>query len=166
MPIFRNDTERMIDYECLVQSPTEEPKKILIRFDPGKEYALTFWVPHVPLGLTLVDANQPKVPLTVLLSGTFDFAKDVERRFNIERCDTYILNVIVQSGKVALYPAGTDIAVEIAQDTETPFYYRAVYDWEFAPFIRVKGLDAASKATVHAEVDRGATILRQLGIRG
>ena len=165
MPTFKNNTTRIVDYECTVQSPTDGPKKILIRFDPGKEVALPFYVPHEKLGLTLVNANQPKVPPTVLLSGTFNFADNVERRFNIELCDTYILNVIVQKGKVALYAAGTDVPVEIAQDAESPYHYRAVYDWEFAPYIRVKGVGAASTATVHAEVDRGATLLKQLGLR-
>ncbi|MBQ9526903.1 MAG: hypothetical protein IJR68_04765 [Fretibacterium sp.] len=158
MPTFRNDTQRMIDHECLIQSPTERPRKILIRFAPGETKKLTFWIPYQEKGLTLVDANDPKVPNTILVSGTFDFAPGVERRFNLERCDTYNINIIVQKGRLMLFPASANVGVEIAQEADIPYHYRAVFDWEHAPYIRVSGLDAGTRATVHAEVDRGSMV--------
>ena len=154
MPTFRNDTKRYIDHWALTQAPTEEPRKMLIRFEPGETKELGFWLPHVKLGLTLVDADWPKVPDTILASGTFDFEPGVERQFNIESCDTYIVNVIVQQGRVMLFPGSSKTGVEIVQETEVPFHYRAVFDWEYAPYLRVTGLEAGTKATVHAEVDR------------
>ena len=165
MPTFRNDTRRVIDHWCLIQHPTEPVQKVLIRFDPGKLVKLKFWVPYAELGLTLVNANQPKCPNTILVSGTYDFAQNVERRFNIEPCDTYIVNIIVQKGGVMLYPGDTAGGVEITQDTDVPFHYRAVFDWEFAPYIRIKGMAAETRATVHAEVDRSATMMKKIGVR-
>lgn len=154
MPTFKNDTKRYIDHWCTLQAPEGTPQRVLIRFAPGEERRLTFWVPHVRLGLTLVSANDPKTPDTILTSGTYAFEPGVERRFNIEMCDTYAVNIIVQKGRVMLFPADTRTGVEVRQDAEVPFHYRAVFDWEYAPFFRVVGMDEGTECTVHAEINR------------
>ena len=45
MPTFKNETSHYIDHEALIQSPSGEPKKILVRFKPGEERGLPFWLP-------------------------------------------------------------------------------------------------------------------------
>lgn len=158
MPTFRNDTARWIDHWAVVQHPAEEPRKILVRFAPGEEKGLEFWLPHVKLGLTLVDPDWPKAPNTILTSGTYAFEPGVERKFDIAPCDTYIVNVIVQQGRLMLFPGSGNVGVEIVQSADVPFHYRAVFDWEYAPYLRATGLEAGTRATVHAEVDRAWTI--------
>ncbi|MBQ7262463.1 MAG: hypothetical protein IJR14_01970 [Synergistaceae bacterium] len=162
MPTFRNDGAQVVTHKMTIQSPTDPPRRGLIRFDPGAEVALPYWVPYKELGLTLV-SEDPKVPDTILASGTFGFDAGMERKFDIEQCDTYIVNVIVQTGRVMLYPGSTKTGVEIVQDADVPFHYRGVYDWEHAPYLRLVGLDAGTRATVHAEVDRSALVLARGG---
>lgn len=155
MPTFRNDTKRYIDHWCDVSTPMGTSDHILIRFAPGEKRALAFWLPYEMLGLTLVDAMFPPVPDTILISGTFKFGEGDERIFKLKPCDAYVLNVIVQSGAVKVYTGSSPTGVEVREDTATGFHYRAVLDWEFAPFIRIEGLTGGTEATVHAEIDRG-----------
>ena len=42
MPTFKNNTARYIDHEALIQSPSGEPKKILVRFKPDETRELAF----------------------------------------------------------------------------------------------------------------------------
>lgn len=155
MPTFRNDTERYIDHWCSVTTPIGTHDNILIRFAPNEERELTFWLPWKKLGLTLSDPHFPPVPDTILISGTFEFDDGTERKFDVKQCDAYILNVIVQKGRVKLYTGSSPTGVEIRQDADVPYHYRAVLDWEYAPFIVIEGLESGSEATVHAEIDRG-----------
>ena len=74
MPTFKNNTTRYIDHNAMLQDPNGEKSKILVRFAPGEERALPFWLPYQQLGLTLVNADYPAVPNTILISGTFNFA--------------------------------------------------------------------------------------------
>lgn len=74
---------------------------------------LNFWIPYEELGLELIDADNLPVPDTVPLSGTFKFDEGTELKFTLGYCDKCILNVIVQSGTVKVYPANTIINVEI-----------------------------------------------------
>ena len=165
MPTFRNDTTHYIDHEALIQSPNDTPKKILLRFKPKEERKLPFWLPYLKLGLTLVDANYPPVPNTILISGSFNFDEGTERKFNIEPCDTYLVTIIVQKGKVAMYPANSATCVEIVENTEVPYHYRATYDWEYTPYLKVVGLEADTVATIHAEVDRDYLVHAKGGVR-
>lgn len=111
MPTFKNNTSRYIDHEALIQNPTGEPKKILVRFQPDETRELPFWLPYQKLGLTLISADFPPVPNTILISGTFNFNNGTERKFDIEPCDTFIVNVIVQKGKVMMYTGNANIGV-------------------------------------------------------
>ena len=165
MPTFKNETAHYIDHEALIQSPSGEPKKILVRFKPGEERGLPFWIPYQKLGLTLVNANYPAVPNTILISGSFNFNNGTERKFNIEPCDTYIVNVIVQKGKVIMYFGNSSIGVEIAENAEVPYHYKATLDWEYAPYLRVIGKEADTVATVHAEIDRDYLVNAKVGGR-
>ena len=149
MPTFKNNTERWKDVILRVDGG-----ELLIRFAPGEEKELTFWVPYQEKGLTLVDADNPKVPETILVSGTFDFDAGMERRFSVPPCDKYIVNVIVQTGSVKLYPGNANAGAELVQATDTPFRYKAVYQWDYAPYLRVAGVEAGTRATIHAEVER------------
>lgn len=166
MPTFKNETPRYIDHWAMLQTPTGCPERVLIRFAPGEERALAFWVPYVALGLTVVDPDYPVVPNTILVSGTFDFAPGMERRFTIEPCDTYDANVIVQKGRVIVYPGSSTTGVEVNQNAEVPFHFKAVFDWEYAPYLRVVGLEPETRATVHAEVDRDYPTSARIGAGG
>ena len=154
MPTFKNETTHYIDHTAIIQSPTDEPQKILIRFKPNETRELSFWVPYQQLGLTLVNADYPAVPNTILVSGTFNFEEGTERRFNIEPCDTYRVNVIVQSGKIMMYTGSSPTAVEVSASSEVPYSYDATMDWEFAPYLRFVGREAGTSVTIHAEVER------------
>ena len=155
MPTFKNETKHYIDHEALIQSPSGEPRKVLVRFKPDEERALTFWIPHQKLGLTLINADYPAVPNTILISGNFNFNNGTERKFNIEPCDTYVVNIIVQKGKVAMYPGNAAMCVEIAETTEVPYHYKATF----------VGREAGSVATIHAEVDRDYLVNAKVGGR-
>ena len=165
MPTFKNNTSRYIDHEALIQNPTGEPKKILVRFKPDETRELPFWIPYQKLGLTLVSESYPPVPNTILISGTFNFNNGTERKFNIEPCDTYIVNVIVQKGKVMMYTGNSPTGVEIAEDANVPYHYRATLDWEYAPYLKLVGLSDDTTATVHAEVDRDYLVNAKAGGR-
>ena len=101
-----------------------------------------------------MNEDSPAVPNTVLLSGTFSFDEGTERKFPIGHCDRYDLYVIAQHGKIKVYPGNSSIGTEVRSDLEYPFHYHIVYDWEYAPYIVIKGLEDGTEATIHAEVYR------------
>ena len=163
MPTFKNNTTRYIDYNGVIQTPEGDQRRILVRFEPGEERPLAFWLPYQKLGLTLV-SDYPAVPSTILISGTFNFDKGTERRFNIESCDTYIVNVIVQSGRVVMYTGSSSVGVEVAESAEVPYHYKAKMDWEYAPYLRLVGMEDGTVATVHAEIDRECGKVKGRGV--
>ena len=143
MPTFKNETTHYIDYEQGAGA-----KRILLRFKPDEERALPFWLPYQKLGLTLVNADYPAVPNSILISGNFNFDKGTERRFNIEPCDSYIVNINIQKGKIGMYPGNSGMCVEISDN------YKATLSWDYTPYIKIVGLENTTTATIHAEVYR------------
>lgn len=137
MPTYRNNTDYTINYEN---------KGKLYSFPPHKEYPAKFWVPYQELGLELVSADYPPVPDSILLSGTFRFDYDIERRFNFERCSKYHLNLELWEGRIKLYTGSSRVGAEINTN------YDVVLDWEKAPYIRVVGLDGKNIVRIHVEV--------------
>ena len=135
MPTFKNETDKPIQYFM--------DGKIII-FDPGKETALDFWVPYSQLGLTLVDAEYPPVPDSVLISGTFKFAKGMKRIFNISPCNAYALHMDVKSGGVMVYLGTSKNGVSVDGS------YTVTLNWPKVPFIRVEGLADATVAEIQA----------------
>ena len=152
MPTFKNDTTRYIDYEAFVQDITGEAKKILIRFKPGEERPLPFWLPYQQLGLTLTSADYPAVPSKILISGTFLFTTNSMRKFNIEPCVRYVVNIIVQKGKVKFYAGSSTVAQEVAEDANVPYRYRSVFGWENAPYIRLVCDEGEAEVSLSVEV--------------
>ena len=154
MPTFRNNGKQAVMYEGTVQYPNDKPRRLLVIIDAGTEKKLNFWIPYEELGLELVSEDNPPVPNTILLSGTFSFDEGTERKFQIGHCDRYELYVISQKGKVKVYQGSSDVGAEVRADTEIPFHYHVVYDWEYAPYLRVVGLEDETQITIHAEVYR------------
>ena len=161
MPTYRNDSSRVVMYKGVIRRADGRTQEQLVIVDPGKEIAVEYWIPYEKLGLMLVKENEPPVPSTVLLSGTFMFDEGTERKYPIEPCDAYVLNVIVQRGKVKVYPGNTAIGVELSSELEVPYHYRGFYDWEYAPYLRVVGLEDDTAVTINAEVSR---YLREAGL--
>ncbi len=112
-----------------------------------------------------INADYPAVPNTILISGNFNFDEGTERKFNIEPCDTYVVNVIVQKGRVVMYPGNSAVCVEIAENTEVPYHYKATLDWEYSPFLRLIGKENGTVVTVHAELDRDYLVNAKVGGR-
>ena len=137
MPTFKNNTTHYIDYEALIQAASGETRKILVRFEPKEERGLPFWLPYQKLGLTLVNANYPAVPDKVLVSGTFKFNAGTERRFNIEPCSRYVVNILAQKGKVKFYAGASLTGQEVAEEADVPYRQRTMLTWETAPYIRL-----------------------------
>ena len=137
MPTFRNNTDLTINYES---------KGKLYSFPPHKDYPATIWVPYQELGLELVNADYPPVPDSILVSGTFRFDYQIERRFNFDHCGKYRLKLSVNEGRVKLYAGNSRVGAEISGD------YEATFDWDKAPYIRVVGLDGMSMVRIDAEI--------------
>ena len=154
MPTFKNGGQRTVVYKGIVQPPNERPREILVFFDAGMEKKLNFWVPYEQLGLELVDADNPPVPDTVLLSGTFKFDEGTERKFTLRHCDKYMLDIIMQSGRVKVFHGNSEIGAELSAQSDISYRYHVINDWEFAPFLRVVGLEDGTEATIHTEVFR------------
>ena len=81
-----------------------------------------------------------------MISGTFRFDYQIERRFNIDHCDKYRLKVSVESGRVKLYKGHSKVGLELTGD------YEAVLDWDRVPYVRVVGIDGTSMVKIDAEV--------------
>lgn len=154
MPTFKNNTDKAIMHTCKIQPPNGKTQEIIIIAEAGKELMLNFWIPYDRLGLELVSADYPPVPDTVLLSGTFKFDEGTERKYVIEPCDMYTVDVILQSGGLRIYAGSSLSGAEIRSDGEVPYRYHAKYDWEYAPYLRVVGIEDGTEATIHAEVIR------------
>ena len=163
MPTFKNETEKPVYHEATVRESDGRARRMLIKVEPGKTLELPFWIPYQELGLTLVSADYPPVPATFLISGTYDFTPGMERKFTIEPCGEYALNIIVQTGRVRLYLGGAAGSEEIAEDENVPFRYRAVLEWEHAPYVRLVGVDENTRVTIHAEVHRGTLTANREG---
>lgn len=153
MPTFRNNTDKAIMYRGTIRPPDSKLQEIIIIVDAGKDVALNFWIPYEKLGLELVNENYPPVPNTLLLSGLFKFNEGTERKFSIEACDTYTVDVIVQKGALKLYAGNSAAGAEILADVGTPYHYSAEYEWEYAPYIRAVGLQDNTEASIHAEIN-------------
>ena len=132
MPTFRNDGDRAVIYN-------ETDGKNIIIFDPGVNVQLVHWIPYKRLGLTLVNESYPPVPDTVLISGEFKFVKGMERKFDIEECRKYELEITPYEGILALY-AGASRRGKVITKTK----YSEILDWQYAPYIRVTGEGTAS----------------------
>lgn len=154
MPTFRNNTEKAIIYRGTIQPPNNKTQEIIIIIDPKKEIALNFWIPYERLGLEVVNENYPPVPDTLLLSGMFKFDEGTERRYTIEPCDRYTVDVILQKGSLKIYAGSSPTGAEIHAEVGAPYRYSAEYDWEYAPYLRVLGLEDETEAAIHAEVKR------------
>ena len=137
MPTYRNNTDIAINYES---------KGKLYSFPPHKDYPANFWLPYQELGLELVNPNYPPVPDSTIISGTFKFDHQIERRFNFDHCEKYHLKLSVESGKVKLYKGYSKVGVELTED------YDVVLDWDRVPFVRIVGIDDTSKVKIYAEV--------------
>lgn len=154
MPTFKNNTDKAIIYRGTIRPPDRSKQEAIIIVDAGKEIRLNFWLPYEALGLDLVDENNPPVPDTLLLSGMFKFDKGTERKYTIGQCDKYTVDVIVQTGGVKIYAGSSPTGAEIIADIGSPYHYSAVYDWEYAPYIRVVGIEDGTEVVLHAEVTR------------
>ena len=152
MPTFKNETARYIDYEAFVQDVSGEARKILIRFEPGEERGLSFWLPYQKLGLTLVNNDYPAVPSKILISGTFAFTAGTTRKFNIEPCTRYVVNIIVQKGKIKFYAGSSTVAQEVAEEANVPYRYRSVFGWENAPYIRLVCDEGEAEVSLSVEI--------------
>ena len=137
MPTFRNNTDIAITYES---------KGKLYSFPPHKDYPANFWLPYQGLGLELVNPDYPPVPDSIIISGTFRFDYQIERRFNIDHCEKYHLKLSVESGRVRLYKGHSKVGLELTGD------YDAVLDWDRVPCIRIVGVDGTSMVKIEAEV--------------
>ncbi|MBQ3399569.1 MAG: hypothetical protein IJG51_11825 [Synergistaceae bacterium] len=138
MPTFRNDGDRAIIY-------SEPNGKDIIIFDPGKNVQLVHWVPYQRLGLTLVSESYPPVPNTVLISGDFNFTAGMERRFEIEPCQMYTLDIYLVEGSVSVYlgSASTGKVISLVD-------YHEKIEWKNAPYLRVVGGASGAKVSIQA----------------
>ena len=139
MPTFRNDTDKFIVYKL-------DKEKKYVMFDPKKEVPLEFWVPYVQLGLTLVSASYPPVPDTILISGEFLFDNGLVRKFNIDPCDTYYLEVVVKSGKILIFPGESKNNIPVSANEK----HSVKFEWAKYPYIRVVGVHADTVALILA----------------
>lgn len=158
MPTFKNTGTRPISYTGKIRGPDGKDRDSLIIFDPNKEVQLEYWVPYQKLGLEVTNENYPAVPSSVLISGTFSFDDGTERKYNIEPCDMYSVDVILQKGKAIIYAGNSATGAEISADGKVPYQYSAVYDWEYAPYLKIVGKAAGTEATVHAEARNSSRI--------
>ena len=163
MPTFKNETEKPVYCTATVRESDGRARRMLIKIAPGKSMALAFWVPWQEKGLTLVSTDEPPARRTFLVSGTYDFTNGMVRKFDIEPCGSYALNVIVQTGRVRLSLGGAGGSEEIAEDENVPFRYRGVLDWEDAPYFQLTALADDTRVTVHAEVHRGELPANRVG---
>lgn len=138
MPTFRNETERAIIY-------TEPGGKDIIIFDPGKDVQLVQWVPYQRLGLKLVNESYPAVPSELLLSGEYEFRRGMERKYEVEPCTSYILEITPIEGAVKLYLGSSDKGKVISLKE-----YECAHEWHNAPYIRVRGMSESSRISLQA----------------
>lgn len=137
MPTFRNDGERAVIY-------TEPDGKNITIFDPGKNVQLVHWIPYKRLGLTLVSESYPPVPDSILISGKFKFFDGMERKFEIEPCKKYELEITPMEGTLKLY-LGASTKSRVITDS-----YREILDWQNAPYIRVNSENNGVCAVIQA----------------
>lgn len=137
MPTFRNDGERAVIYR-------EPDGKNITIFDPGKNVQLVHWIPYHRLGLTLVSESYPPVPDSVLISGKFKFFDGMERKFEIEPCKRYELEIIPHEGTLRLY-LGSSVKSRVITDR-----YSEILEWQYAPYIRVSSENNGVCAVIQA----------------
>ena len=138
MPTFKNNTEQVI---------TKEYNKKIYTFLPHQEFGVREWLPYQEWGLELINENYPPVPTSIIVSGRFKFTKGLERKFSIPNCESYAIKISVKHGMIKLYTGNSSLGVEIAGE------YSTSLAWSYAPYIRVKGLEADTEASIHAEIE-------------
>ena len=138
MPTFRNDGERAVIYN-------EPDGKDIIIFDPGRNVQLVHWIPYKKLGLTLVSESYPPVPDSVLVSGEFRFTSGMERKFEIEPCQKYQLDIYPSEGTLRVY-----LGASTKGRLVPSLGYSEVIDWKNAPYVRVVGDNDGVTANIQA----------------
>ena len=152
MPTFKNETEHYIDYEGLVHVSGGGTRKSLFRFEPGEERGFPFWLPYQKLGLTLISADYPVVPNKILVSGTFIFVPNSERKFTIEPCQRYVVSIIAQKGEIKFYSGSSPTAQIISEEANFPYRYGSVFEWANAPFVKLVCEDKEAEVSLNIEV--------------
>lgn len=137
MPTYKNNSEQLINYETGGK---------IYSFPANKETGTNICVPYKELGLELIDENYPPVKSKVLISGTFKFSAGMERKINIPHCNKYRIKVSVKSGRLKQYLGSSGIGIELTGDNEN------VYEWGYAPYIRLLGLETGTEASVYGEL--------------
>lgn len=122
----------------------ESEGKILI-IDPGETAELMHWIPYQKLGLTLVNESYPPVGNKVLISGNYKFSEGMERRFDVEACGTYRLELKVKSGRIELYMGASPFGIELNGE------YSSLIDWGSAPYLRIEGKVSGSEVEIRCE---------------
>ncbi len=138
MPTFRNDGERAVIYN-------EPDGKNIIIFDPNKNVQLVHWIPYKRLGLTLVSESYPPVPDSVLISGDFKFTAGMERKFEIEPCQKYQLDIYPVEGTLMVY-----LGASLKGRLVATVGYHEIIEWKNAPYIRVEGGSNGGSASIQA----------------
>ena len=162
MPTFRNDTDKYIDFDDFIIR-NERREHVIVRFKPGEERKLDYWLPYLQKGLTLVDADNPPVGETILISSTYDFTTGLERKFNIPPCDRYVVNIIVQEGTIKFFIGASSNYQEVSEEADVPYRYRTVLEWEVAPYIRLKCDSGTAKVTLNVEILRAVMPAQRTG---
>ena len=119
MPTFKNTNDKPIYYEV-------HGKQYC--FEPNKEYALDIWIPYGNLGLELIDENYPAVREDVLVSSSFRFSNGLVRRFNIEPCESYEVDIEVKKGAAKLSFGTSKTLIDLTDK------FISKKTWSYAPY--------------------------------
>lgn len=139
MPTYRNSTDHVKSYESGGK---------IYSFPPKRDVAIAECVPYQELGLELVNENYPPVPSKLVVSGRFKFNAGMERKFNIPHSENYGIKIQVKSGALKLYMGSSPVGVEISGAYET------VNRWSYAPYVKMKGIEAGTEAKIQIELER------------
>ena len=140
MPTYKNNSDSAINYSMGGK---------IYSFPAGKSTGISIWIPYRELGLELEDENYPPVQSKILAGGAFKFGVGTERKINIPHCEKYELKVKVERGRLMRYVGNSPVGEEQTGES------RSILSWEYAPYVKFRGLEADTEAKVYAEVYDG-----------
>jgi hypothetical protein len=152
MPTYRNTLIRPVTFEVKLYGSDGQIRRYLVDFRAGEERKLPFALPnHAAKGVAVVDTAYPPLSDPIIFDNTLPYDAGVMREFAVRPCDKYLVQLIVQTGKITYQFGHTGVPASLDADLPTQTSFAKQVDWESAPLLVVKGAADGSSVSLHIE---------------
>jgi hypothetical protein len=152
MPTYKNTTPHPVSFLIKLYGNDGNVGKFLVDFRAGEERQLSYALPrYAEKGITLIDANYPPLSDPLIFDSALLYDAGVIREFAIRPCDKYLVQLIVQTGKITYQFGYGGVPAMLDATLPVQSSFSKQVDWESAPLLVVKGVTDGSVVSLHVE---------------